>query len=590
LTSTARKVPAWLEEMTKKYVAGVAHMFSLYFNVGDYVEANHLLRGYLANVMSKMWNCDIVAFYNRTEGITFVEPKMRTDFIALLGLNEQANEAAAYLPPSAVPGADDITLPKDPVSALAYLEKAMQLSGTGADDKRVGVILDYVEAIAPEGDFGAMGPEDRSVVVTLQRWAKDSRMMKAGTPIILLSANQSDIHGAIRASSSRIASIMVPLPNEDERLGYIQWLLETMKDIVLDLSPREFARATGGLTLTQIEDVVLNAEILDRPVSFDLVRETKKEIFSTAFRDVLQVLEPQKGFEIIGGLEHVKTFFRNSVIKPIRAGNKTRVPMGVLLLGAAGTGKTAVAESTAFESGINCVVLNPAKIYDKYVGGTERNLEKALNAIDSLKPCIVFVDEIDQAVKRGGGGDSGVSDRVFKRLLEFMSDTRHRGEVVFLAASNRPDLIDAALKRPGRFDKKIPFTVPDDPEREAIFKAMFIKYGLKADVDDFTYVVKGTSGYTGAEIEAITLTAYEIAQDRGSDTITTEDLNQAVDVIRPSTSDIEYMTLLAMREVNDLRLVPPQYREFVTNKSTLQARLKETEPVETVTRGRRSVG
>ena len=142
------------------------------------------------------------------------------------------------------------------------------------------------------------------------------------------------------------------------------------------------------------------------------------------------------------------------------------------MTGPAGTGKSAVAEAVAHEAGVNAVVLNLARILGQYVGNSERNLEKALQAIKSLAPTIVFIDEIDQSVSRGGSGDSGVSNRIFKRLLEFMSDTGNRGQVLFLAATNRPDLLDAALRRPGRFDKKIPFLIPDESERAAIIQVM----------------------------------------------------------------------------------------------------------------------
>jgi hypothetical protein len=125
------------------------------------------------------------------------------------------------------------------------------------------------------------------------------------------------------------------------------------------------------------------------------------------------------------------------------------------MTGPAGTGKTAMAEAVAKEAGINCVILNPARIFGKYVGDTERNLDRALYAILAMAPVLVFIDEIDQSVSRGASGDSGVSNRFFKRLMEFMSDTSHRGKVVFLAASNRPDLMDPALRRPGRFDKLV---------------------------------------------------------------------------------------------------------------------------------------
>jgi SpoVK/Ycf46/Vps4 family AAA+-type ATPase len=187
----------------------------------------------------------------------------------------------------------------------------------------------------------------------------------------------------------------------------------------------------------------------------------------------------------------------------------------------------------------------------------------------------VFVDEIDQMVSRGGSGDSGVGSRFFKRLLEFMSDGSHRGKVIFLAATNRPDLMDAALRRPGRFDKKVPFLVPDASEREAIFQVMARKYGLEVKKISKS-VVAATDGYTGAEIEAVVVKAVEVAED---DVLAPDKaLDYAVGAISPSTSDIQFMTGIAIRECNDRDLLPPAYRGKLDDRAKLDAEIKATAP------------
>jgi len=101
-------------------------------------------------------------------------------------------------------------------------------------------------------------------------------------------------------------------------------------------------------------------------------------------------------------------------------------------------------------------------------------------------PVIVFVDEIDTAFRRGESGDNGVSRNIFSEFLQFTSNTNNRGKVIFIAATNRPDLLDPALKRAGRFDKKIPHTSAEEDERAEIFKVMIKKYGFETDIEDFT--------------------------------------------------------------------------------------------------------
>jgi len=301
---------------------------------------------------------------------------------------------------------------------------------------------------------------------------------------------------------------------------------------------------------------------------------------------VLEVMEPRFGFDDVGGLQHVKDFFARSVVCPLQEGRTGRVPMGVLLTGPAGTGKSIVAEAVAREAAINAVRLRiGGQIASKWQGEGERNLEKALAAIEGLQPVLVFIDEVDQAVSRGEGSGSQQDRRIFQRLLEWMSDTSHRGRAVILAATNRPDLMDAALRRPGRFDKKIPFLVPDEEERCAIFAVMSRRYGLQVERIPEAGIA-ATEGWTGAEIEAAVVKAVELAEDEGLEP--GQALVQAVRRLRPSTADVEFMTLLAVAECNDLDLLPPRYRALVENREELEKRLEAAQPAE-VRRRRREL-
>ncbi|MGQ9512867.1 ATP-binding protein [Thermodesulfitimonas sp.] len=229
--------------------------------------------------------------------------------------------------------------------------------------------------------------------------------------------------------------------------------------------------------------------------------------------------------------------------------------MGVLLLGSPGTGKSVLAEAVAKESGMNCCSLNVGRLLGSYVGQSEKNLARALECIEALAPTIVFIDEIDQAGLSRTGDNTGVTNRIFQQLLQFMSETRHRGRIVFLAASNRLDLIDPALKRPDRFDKKVPILAPEAAEREAIFRTFFRKYGIPAESDlNLSPAVAATEGWTGAEMEALVLKAWELAGDRP---LSARDLAEALKRYVPSTWGVEEMTALAVAECNDLDLFPP---------------------------------
>ncbi|SFR12451.1 ATP-binding protein [Desulfoscipio geothermicus] len=516
---------------------------------------------------------DIIICYNRSAGITFPIPSHRKVLLEELGFMAESEPT--------LPGFDEI-LPRKPAAALAVIEAALRLSRPGENGRpeaRTAVIVDYAEMLAPAADLAHMSSQDRTVLTTLQRWAVDREIITLGSPVFLITENLADVHPVLRSASSRIEAIQVPLPDTATRETYITGLCEKYAEVPLEgITVPQMARLTAGLKRLHLEDIFLRAEVDGMPVTSQLVKERKRDIIASEFGEVLQIIEPETDFSHIGGMEHIKNFFRRSVIKPLQDGNSRRCPMGILLPGPAGTGKTILAEAVAKESGINCCMLNLGKIMDKWVGSSEANLDKALQCIEALSPTIVIVDEIDQSgLSRDNSGDSGVSNRLFKRLLEFMSDTRHRGSVVFVGLTNRPDKMDAALKRPGRFDKKVPVLPPEAGERADIFRVMLRKYQIENNLKDqeLVMVAEATEGYTGAEIEALVLKASEVAEDAGVRSVDMEHLRYALDVYRPTTRDIEVMTRLALEECNDLDLLPPAYREKLAEKRNIKKLQKQ---------------
>ena len=367
---------------------------------------------------------------------------------------------------------------------------------------------------------------------------------------------------------------------------------KAIPELKLAIPVEILARMTAGLSLIHIEDIFLRALHEERPVDRDLVKDRKDEIIRAEFGDVLEIMDPEHGMDYIAGHALVKRYFQDYVISALHKGDVARAPQGVLLVGPPGTGKTAIVEAVAFEAGFNAVNLNLSKILAGLVGASERNLEKALLAIEALTPCVVFTDEIDQKFGRrseGHQGDSGVSARLFSRVMEFMSDTSHRGKVVWLAASNRPDLLDAAFKRPGRFDVIMPMLLPQsDEERMELFWVMLRKYGLELDPEntrtsvEVTIIKAGhlTEGYTGAEIEQVVIKANQIAgrNDRPAGEIANDDLLEALQYVKPRTQDIEFMTYLALGECTDLEFVPDAYRQKAADRGSLEAAIESHTP------------
>jgi SpoVK/Ycf46/Vps4 family AAA+-type ATPase len=253
------------------------------------------------------------------------------------------------------------------------------------------------------------------------------------------------------------------------------------------------------------------------------------------------------------------------IVNPMKHGDTEGMPMGVLMAGPPGTGKTYIAEKLAAAAGVNFVLLRMANILGSYVGESERNLEKALSGIEEMTPCIVFIDEVEQSVKRDtGGAGNSVAGNLFGRLLNAIGDTKNRGRVVWLMATNRPDLLDAAFKRSGRIDAKFAVMPPDnDQERITMFQVMARKNNvtLSADVN-LADLAPQCVDYTGADIEVIINKARKVARDAGRSEVAQADLAHAVKAIRIAQSDqSKAMIAIAISEVNDLDNLPPSYRK-----------------------------
>lgn len=574
--------PAFIQQFSNTYYAAVAHAFIMHFNINDYAapNTNFTIIPYLASALVSR---DIIAIYARDKGIHFPwqtqtdGETMEQKTFRVLGLSQPQTQAtsdyaiyAALQSTGVAPQPTESQLPRDPESAFPLLDKLLRITQDPIKVNKEGkplplttsIIIESADLIIPDTPTTLMTPTDRTTLATILRWGRDPEITKNGNQVFIVTPGLSDIHQKIRTASSGYEAIEIPLPNVDHRLQYITNFISNPDNQVTltdDLTPATIANTTAGLSLMNIEDILLRAKItghLNRP----MIWARKEQIIKTEFADVLEIIEPQLTFAHIGGLQRIKKYLHRAVITPMTQGNTTHVPMGILMTGPAGTGKTIMAEALAHEAGINAVRLRiGGQIASKWQGKGERNLERALRAINSLAPTIVFIDEIDQVVQRGGGdGSNAQNNRIFQRLLEYMSDTSHRGKVIFIAATNRPDKIDAALKRPGRFDKKIPFLVPEPEERKLIFSVMSQRYyGQPTEVTQAT--LDKTEGWTGAEIEATIIKSLEIAEDDPQ--LTWPDaIQQAANRLSPSTADIELMTRLAIKECDDPDLLPPRYQ------------------------------
>ncbi|AHL22695.1 MULTISPECIES: CDC48 family AAA ATPase [Thermococcus] len=245
--------------------------------------------------------------------------------------------------------------------------------------------------------------------------------------------------------------------------------------------------------------------------------EALKMVEPSALREVLLEV-PNVRWDDIGGLEDVKQELREAVEWPLKypeafQGLGITPPKGILLYGPPGTGKTLLAKAVANESEANFIAIKGPEVLSKWVGESEKNIREIFRKARQAAPTVIFIDEIDAIAPRRGTDVNRVTDRLINQLLTEMDGIQENSGVVVIGATNRPDIIDPALLRPGRFDRLILVPAPDEKARLEIFKVHTRKVPLAEDVN-LEELAKRTEGYTGADIEAVVREAAMLAMRR----------------------------------------------------------------------------
>jgi len=434
------------------------------------------------------------------------------------------------------------------------------------------IFIDEIDSIAPKRDEVSGEVEKRIVsqLLTLM-----DGMKSRGKVVVIAATNRPDsIDPALRRPGRFDREIEMGIPDEE---GRHQILRIHTRGMPLDDTVKidQISKTTHGFVGADLEILAKEAamralrrilpeiDLNQDKISGDLLQKIKissedfrdalKEVRPSALREVL-VQIPDVSWDDVGGLESLKEELREAIEWPLKHKEAmdyvdVKTPKGILLYGPPGTGKTLIAKAVAKMTESNFISIKGPELLSKWVGESEKGIREIFRKARQAAPCIIFFDEIDSLVPQRGSNSSGshVTENVASQILTEIDGLEELHNVLIIGATNRLDIVDPAILRPGRFDRIIHVPIPDAKGRINILKIHTKKKPLAQDVD-LEKLVELTDGFTGAEIAAIANSAAVIALKRYVNNesqnikdikITQNDLINSIQKVRPQTSKIE---------------------------------------------------
>ena len=428
------------------------------------------------------------------------------------------------------------------------------------------IFIDEIDSIAPKRDEVSGEVEKRIVsqLLTLM-----DGMKSRGKVVVIAATNRPDsIDPALRRPGRFDREIEIGIPDDEGRLEILSIHTRGMPiDEKVDL--KQISKTTHGFVGADLEvlskeaamislrrilpeidldEEKISTEILQKiQITSEDFRDALKEVRPSALREV-QVQVPNVSWDDVGGLEGLKEELREAVEWPIKHKEAfdyvdVQTPKGILLHGPPGTGKTLIAKALAKMTESNFISIKGPELLSKWVGESEKGVREIFRKARQAAPCIIFLDEVDALVPRrgSGGSESHVTENVVSQILTEIDGLEELHNVLIIGATNRLDIVDEALLRPGRFDRIIEVPNPDSKGREQIFNIHTKKKPLAEDVS-ISKLVELTEGFSGAEIAAVANRAAIAALKRyvGGKSenikgikVTQQDLLDAIDKVKP---------------------------------------------------------
>jgi len=398
------------------------------------------------------------------------------------------------------------------------------------------VFLDEIDAIASKREE-VRGDQQVERRVVAQLLALMDGLKSRGQVIVIGATNIPNVlDPALRRPGRFDREISISIPDKNGRLGILQIHSRGMP-LASDVDLKRLAEITHGFVGADLEALCREAAMVtlrkimpkiefeadyipyellsELEVTMNDFLEALKEVEPSAIREIFTEI-PDVKWADVGGLEEAKRMLMETIEWPLKYPEifekaNAKPAKGILLIGPPGTGKTLLAKAVASQSEVNFISVKGPALLSKWVGESERGIREVFRKAKQASPCIIFFDEIDAiAPVRGGSADSHVTERVISQLLTELDGIEELKGIVVLAASNRPDIIDPALLRPGRFDVQLELPVPDEKARLGIFKIHTKDKPLANDVK-LESLAKITEGLVGSGIEGICRSASMLA-------------------------------------------------------------------------------
>jgi len=442
---------------------------------------------------------------------------------------------------------------------------------TQAEENAPSIIfIDEIDSIAPKRDEVSGELEKRIVsqLLTLM-----DGMKSRGKVVVIAATNRPDsIDPALRRPGRFDREIEIGIPDNEGRFDILSIHTRGMPiDQKVDL--KQISKTTHGFVGADLEvlskeaamkslrrilpeidydEEKISSEILEKiQITSDDFREALKEVSPSALREV-QVQVPNVSWDDVGGLDDLKEELKEAVEWPIKYKDAydyvdVESPKGILLHGPPGTGKTLIAKALAKMTESNFISIKGPELLSKWVGESEKGVREIFRKARQAAPCIIFLDEVDALVPRrgSGGSDSHVTENVVSQILTEIDGLEELNNVLIIGATNRLDIVDEALLRPGRFDRIIKVPNPDEKARQHIFEIHTKKKPLDSNVK-ISEIVRITDDFSGAEIAAVanraaitSLKRYVSGKSKNVKEIkiTQQDLIDAVDKVRPQKKE-----------------------------------------------------